>query len=181
MARAQYRKAAKDYPSAGIKKGDMYYYWKLKTGPRSSMTYRQLTPPKPWQLTTSEFLSEYYRLQDEVENLSAENVEDLRSQVEDITGRVETLAEETREKFDNMPEGLQQGDTGQLLEERAEAMENWQSDLEGVDLDFEFDEEEPSEHHEPNAHDDWEQRRSEAEQEFIENAIQELQGTDPGL
>ena len=36
---------------------------------------------------------------------------------------LEELAQECRDAYDNMPEGLQQGDTGQLLEQRAEGCE----------------------------------------------------------
>jgi len=181
MPRVHHRKARKDYPASGIKKGDMYYTWDLKTGPRSSITYRQLTPPKPWQLTSSPFLQEYYRLQHAIENLVAESAEDLEAQMENLRGEIEALAEETREKFDNMPEGLQQGDIGQLLEERADGLDSWVSDLEGVDLDFSFEEEEPSQHHEPDAHAAWEERKEEAERQFVEDAIAEIQGFDPGL
>lgn len=37
MARVHHRKAAKDYPQQGIAKGDMYYYVKIKTGPRFAL------------------------------------------------------------------------------------------------------------------------------------------------
>ena len=44
MARVTRRKAAKDYPDAGINKGDLYYYAKIKTGPRTSRTLRSIKP-----------------------------------------------------------------------------------------------------------------------------------------
>ena len=46
----------------------------------------------------------------------------------------EQIAEEEREKFDNMPEGLQQGDRAQAMEEAADALESAASDLDNVDL-----------------------------------------------
>jgi len=56
-------KARKDYPQFGIKKGDEHYTWSVMYGPRNSRTFRQLTPPKPSQLTSSEFLIEYYSME----------------------------------------------------------------------------------------------------------------------
>ena len=52
---------------------------------------------------------------------------------EDFRGVAEALRElgsEQQEKYDNMPEGLQQGDTGQMLEERASNCESWADEIE---------------------------------------------------
>lgn len=125
MPKVFHRKARKDYPDNGIKKGDMYYNWDLKTGPRSSRTYRQLTPPKPQQLTTSEFLIASYDLAEQVATFDGDG-DDLEA----LISEYESLRDETQEKFDNMPEGLQQGDSGQLLEERVGEVENIISQLE---------------------------------------------------
>lgn len=128
MARVKYQKAAKDYPASGIKKGDMYYYVRIKTGPRSSRQMRQLTPFKPSQLTTSDYLSQAYALQERFNDLT-----DLTTLEEDLNGLAEEardLGQEQQDKYDNMPEGLQQGGTGELLEQRAQAMESWADSLE---------------------------------------------------
>jgi uncharacterized protein YukE len=130
MPRVHHRKARKDYPDHNIKRGDMYYTWSLKTGPRSSRTYRQLSPPRRSQLTTSDFLSQLYDLEDRLLKLSGDTILDVTSEVEDIAGEIRQLGEEQQEKVDNMPDGLQQGDTGQMIQERAEACEQWASDLE---------------------------------------------------
>lgn len=44
------------------------------------------------------------------------------------------MAEEEREKFDNMPEGLQQGERGQDMETAADALESAADELDGTDL-----------------------------------------------
>ncbi len=197
MPRVYTQKARKDYPNEGIKKGDIYYKWSIKTGPASGIDYRSKTPPKPSQLTGSPFLQELYSIQEEIETLTAETAEDLKSQMEDIIGRIENLRDETQGSLDNMPEGLQQGDTGQLLQERIDGLDGWISDLEGVDLDFEFDEEEPETPDQEKEESDedfakretefeteleeFKARKSEAEAEFVQAAIDEIQGTDPGL
>lgn len=123
MPRVTKRKARKDYPNAGIKKGDEYYYWKRKTGPASGVTCRSLTPPTPSQLNSG-FAGEVGEIEASLD--AAEDVEAVRSVAEEIR----TLGEEQQGKFDNMPEGLQQGDTGQMLEERANQCEEWANGIE---------------------------------------------------
>ena len=136
MARVYERKARKDYPDAGIKKGDKYFFWELKTGPASGVTRRSLTRPKPSQLTTSEFKGALYSARESFEAAlgSASTFEDLESAREEYKTEMETLRDEQDEKFNNMPEGLQQGDTGQLLESRRDGLEDLISELEGAEI-----------------------------------------------
>lgn len=131
MARVKYQRAAKDYPAAGIKKGDMYYYTRIKTGPYSSRQIRQLTPIRPSQMTTSEFLSQFYSLQEQLEDYK-DGIADLAGFLNDLAGEARSLGEEEQGKYDNMPEGLQGGDTGEMIRERAEAMEQWADSLEAA-------------------------------------------------
>jgi hypothetical protein len=46
------------------------------------------------------------------------------------------LGEQAQESFDNMPEGLQQGDTGQMLENRAQACHDAAATLEALADEF---------------------------------------------
>lgn len=117
MAQVHHRKARKDYPDNGVKKGDMYYYVSIKTGPRSSRVMRQITPFKRSQLTSSAFLGAMYDIED-----ALPEVKDAEM-VREIIGELEQLRDETQESFDNMPEQLQYGDTGQMLEERVQGCE----------------------------------------------------------
>lgn len=124
MARVHERKARKDYPAQGIKKGDTYYTWKTRvTVGKSYMgqVHRSLTRP----LTTSS--SAYEQALAEIDKAfdSVEDAEGLR----EIAGQIRDLGEEEQGKFDNMPEGLQQGDTGQMLEERASNCSQWADDV----------------------------------------------------
>ena len=134
MARVYHRKARKDYPAHGIKKGDMYYTASIKTGARSSRTLRQKTPFKQSQLTVSEFKQAWYTAEEEYADIKPED----RSgeALEDIASQFEQIASECMEKFDNMPEGLQYGDTGQLLEERQAAAEEVQGELERIASEY---------------------------------------------
>ena len=126
MAKVHHRKARKDYPDAGIKKGDMYYTASVKTGPRSSKTIRQLEPIKRWQLTTSSFLSALWQWEDRIEKF------DDQSDLEDLISEIRELGEEQYQNYENMPEGLQQGDTGMMLEERSSACEEAANELEEI-------------------------------------------------
>lgn len=125
MAKYEQRKANKDYPENGIKKGDTYYYCNLKTGPRSSRVMRQLKPFTRSQLTTSDYYQAVWSLFDDAD---PQTPDDVRDMAETLRG----IGEEQQEKFDNMPEGLQQGDTGQMLENRAQSCDSQASELDQI-------------------------------------------------
>lgn len=131
MAKPEQRKARKDYPQNGIKAGDLYWYVKLKLQ-RGGMVKRQIAPFKPSQLTNSPFKSGWLAMQEEWD-ASDKGGEAIRAAAEALT----SLGEEAHGSFDNMPEGLQQGDTGQQLEARADACENAASELESLADEFE--------------------------------------------
>ncbi len=136
MARVNFvKKARKAYPEHGIKQGESYYWWKF----RNSGKFYSKTLPKPSQLTQSDFMSQFLALEEQVSALSPDD--SLPDAVNDIVAELQSLGEEQRDKLSNMPEGLQQGDTGQLLEERAEACDNVAQELEGIDMDIEEPEE----------------------------------------
>jgi len=126
------KKARKDHPDIGVKKGEPYYWWGMMHGGRG-VRHKSKTYPRPQQLTQSEF------------RISCMDVEDMLQQLEDpenlqdIIDAVQQIADECQEKYDNLPEGLQMGSSGELQEERRDAMEAWVSDLESY-LDPEFGE-----------------------------------------
>lgn len=130
MPRVKQVVARKDYPDHGIKKGDKHYTWSLKTGPYSSRTFRQVAPPRPSQLTTSEFLGTIGDIGCEFDDLTHD--EGLPDALKEIAERIRDLGQEQSDKYDNLPEGFQQGDTGQLLEERASNCEQWADDIDSV-------------------------------------------------
>jgi len=140
MPRVHHRKARKDYPEAGIAKGDMYYTTSIKTGAYSSRTLRQKTPFKQSQLTTSEFRQEWYSAQEEWD-ASDKSADAAREAAEAIRA----AGEGAQERYDAMPDGLQQGETGCMLEERASTadtvasnIDTFAEELEGLDReDFE--------------------------------------------
>lgn len=131
MPRVHHGKVRKDHPTYGIKKGDEAYWWSIKTGPASGYKVYSKTPPKASQLTNSEFQGAMCDFEDEIAALAADD--GLEDAVNDIAARIRELGEEQSNKFDNMPDGLQQGDTGQLLEQRSTRCGEIADELEGID------------------------------------------------
>jgi predicted ribosome quality control (RQC) complex YloA/Tae2 family protein len=131
MPRVHFVKAAKDHPEAGIRKGEMYYWWKFRYGAK---VYSK-TQPKRQQLTQSEFMQAVYDFDERIAALTA--TDDLESEVESVADDMETCASEQEDKLSNMPDGLQEGEVGQMLQERADAMNGWAEELRGVDFDVE--------------------------------------------
>lgn len=131
MARVHHRKAMKDYPAQGIAKGEMYYYTKIKTGPRSSRVMRSKTPFKRSALTQSDYLAQLYDWEDGKAEIG--EMDSAQQFADDIRA----LGEEQDEKFNNMPEGLQQGDSGQMLEARRDACEQAATEIEEIISEWE--------------------------------------------
>ena len=142
MPRVEKRTARKDYPKNGIKKGDVYYYTKLKLQ-RGGIEKRSKTPFKPSDLTTSPFKSGFLAI-GQGWDASDKSADEMRAAGEALR----ELGTEAQESFDNMPEGLQQGDTGQLLQARAEGCESKADELGGLADELEGLE---------NPDDDWEE------------------------
>lgn len=135
MAKAHFvKKARRPVPEANIKVGDSYYWWAFMQGGRGGAKRYSLTPPKQSQLTQSEFWSAIYQIQ---ERPAPTDLDDVECEIEDIKAELESIKDDTQSKLDNMPEGLQQGDAGQLLQERIDACESAIDELDSVDTSFE--------------------------------------------
>lgn len=85
-----------------------------------------------WEVTTSDYQLQVgeivYRWQ---ENYGAANIDTVQSIVSDL----ESIRDELQDKLDNMPEQLQDSDTGMTLQDRIESLESAIDDLEGIDED----------------------------------------------
>jgi hypothetical protein len=113
------KKSRKEFP--GVPKGSEYWWWKFAFGP----TVRSLKPPRPWQLTRSEFLSEYLRITDDTVG-SLSSWDDL----ENLVSELENLRDETQGKLDNMT--AESGSTVELLEARVSGLDEWIDHIDGV-------------------------------------------------
>jgi hypothetical protein len=129
MPRVNFVKAArKDNPVA--KKGEPYYWWKFRYGGKRF----SLTHPKPSQLTQSAYLSTVYTIQEQIEAWDTiTNEDDLEMFKDEIRNQLEELRDQTQESLDNMPESLQYSQTGELLQERIDALESAMDDIDNMD------------------------------------------------
>jgi len=153
--------------------GQPYKYWAFMVGGRGGPKHircgKPECAPKPADLTQSEFWSAVYSLQETA--FDGKTPEDLESQRDEVAG-------EQEDKLSNMPDGLQQGASGELLQERADACREAQSNLEGVDcsVDVEGEPEEPDAK-DKEAHEQWEKRHEEWLQEIrdeLEAALNDI-------
>lgn len=175
MARVTQHTAAKDAPKAcpQAKKGEVYYGWKTRMKGQRDGVFRCTVgrPPKASELTSSEYLSRVYEIQEEIAEATAESIDDFESMRDGWVEAIRELGDEQGEKFDNMPDGLQQGDTGQLLEERRDECEAWADELEAVTVN-----ERDEDTYDPDDHEAYE---NDVAQDIAE-AISECAGTGPG-
>lgn len=155
MPRPHYvKKARKSYKADGIKKGDPYWWWKFNFGPK----IRSKTQPRASQLTRSDFYATLYDLQDDVESLVAGD--GLKDAVSDIADRIRTLGEECADRLSNMPDSLQESDTGNLLQERSDACEAAADEFEAIDFEIDqLDDDEDAEADPEQAH--WDEKLEE--------------------
>jgi len=128
------KSARKDNPVC--KKGESYYWWKFRYGGKRY----SLTRPRPSQLTNSPYYSQVRSLVEQIEDTNIADNDDFTALRDEITSELDNLRDECQSNLDNMPDSLQYSPTGELLQERIDACENAQSEVEGVE---EFDEEEP--------------------------------------
>jgi hypothetical protein len=128
------KKARKTKRRYGIKKGKPYYWWRRRRpGAKCGYTCYSVTPPKPSQLTGSEFLSTVYGIQEGLEEMavdSKEAAEEFAQALRDAAEELRNLGSEQEEKAGNMPESLQESPTAELLRERATACEDMADKLE---------------------------------------------------
>jgi hypothetical protein len=161
------KKARKAIPSAGIEIGDSYYWWKFGFGgKRISKTY-----PKQSQLTQSEFLSTLYDLQERLDEVTMES--EFEEFKQTLMDDIQTLRDETEEKLNNMPDQLQQADTGQLLQDRIDALDQWIGDIDNVETEIDEDEFEASEEFEDFFDPDSEESRESQKERYDEQVREE--------
>src|SRR5947207_3196895 len=124
------KKARKDIPDTDIKIGDSYYWWKFRTTGR----HISKTKPSRSQLTQSEFYASLWNIEDSIiASTPDDSFEDIiSSAIEELI----QLADNCEDKRSNMPESLQDSDTGQLLEERAQSCRDLADELSRIDLDI---------------------------------------------
>lgn len=127
MPRVHTQKAAKDYPSHGIKKGDTYYSWTFRHGGK----HMSLTYPRASQLTQSKMSGAYAASEEAGDTIdSASDISDIAEALRDAASSIREVAEEYRDAVSNMPENFQNGATADECNEKADGLDSWADSLE---------------------------------------------------
>lgn len=135
MPRVTFVKAArKDNPVA--KKGESYFWWKFRYGGKRYSKTR----PRGSQLTQSAYFGTVRAMAEQIEDTTIENGEQLTELRDEIVSQIQELSEETQGSLDNMPDQLQYSPTGEMLQERIDALQSAECDIENIE---EFAEDEP--------------------------------------
>lgn len=134
MARCNFvKKARKDRPQYGIKKGESYYWWQFRFGG----VYVSKIQPRRSQLTQSDFLGQVYDLEDRLSDIDTSmDIEDIQGEIESIAEEIRNLGSECEDRRSNMPEQLQDSGSGEILQNRVDSCEEWASNLDGIDFDI---------------------------------------------
>jgi hypothetical protein len=115
-----------------IAKGESYYHWAFQYGGK----HYSKTQPKPSQLTQSNYLSQLYTIQETIADIEPGGNDDIDSIIRDTVSDLENLKDECENSLSNMPESLQSSPTGELLQERIDALDNAISELESIDVNY---------------------------------------------
>ena len=133
MAKIEKPKARKEYKCSKcgqtIKVGDTY----LKGTPfrRSPVIRCTKCGLRSWELSSSDYVQGVGRVCDCWE----EDYGCGEDTAQSIADELDTIKDNCQDSLDNMPEGLQEGDTGQLIQERIDNLDSAISDLEAIDYD----------------------------------------------
>lgn len=92
---------------------------------------------QPWEVTTSD----YQLSVGEIVYRWQENYDISQEGVDSMVCDLESIRDDLQDRLDNMPEGLQQAETGQLLQDRIDQLDGAISDLQNIDFDDMEDEE----------------------------------------
>lgn len=112
---------------AAIEKGMSYYRGEVNFGP----TFVRCTKCKleSWEVTSSD----YQREVGEIVYRWKQNYGVTEDTIDAIVSDLETIRDDCQDKLDNMPEGLQEGEVGQLLSDRIDQLDAAIDDLGNID------------------------------------------------
>lgn len=175
-----------------IEPGQRYFKWALRSpGARSGTVFMQHVEcgrPRPSQLSrrktaqiedaildAEKAIGEWSLTLDEDGEYSPE-WGDIESALSDVAGVARDVGQEYQDGFDAMPEGLQQGDVAQALEQVAQELDSWADDLESFDPDSDMPDwpNEPDEDDEGNVSEDDKQRYERAREQALYDWMDEV-------
>jgi ABC-type transporter Mla subunit MlaD len=132
MPRVHTAIAAKDYPAAGIQRGEQYWYWT----PYRARRQMSKTQPMPSQVESNPTRSSYMALQEaaSLDIDQAATIEDIRDALENARSDAENIAEELREKASNIEDGFgHETEMSDQFNQQADEVESWADELTSLD------------------------------------------------
>ena len=133
MAKIEKPVARKEYKCSKcgevIKKGDQY--WKGIPFRRSPIIRCLKCGIYRWECSSSEYTQNVGRVYD----CWQEDYELGADTAQEIIAELTNIQDMCQDSLDNMPEGLQEGDTGQLLQERIDSLQCAIDDLDFIDYE----------------------------------------------
>lgn len=128
------KKAAKDYPEHGIKRGDVYYEWCFyRQKPNKSKTY-----PRESELVSDEDFASALAVFEQFDPNAEVTYDNLQEMISTLTEARDNM----ESRYDDLNDGLRAGSVGTTLEERKDqisstidTLENIISDLDDEDYD----------------------------------------------
>lgn len=133
MAKIENPKARKEYKCSKcgevIKVGDTYF----KGSPFRAKPIIRCTKCglRRWELSSSEYVQGVGRICDCWE----EDYELGEDTAQSIADELDNIKDQCQDSLDNMPEGLQYGSTGELLQERIDCLDDVINELENINYD----------------------------------------------
>ena len=91
-------------------------------------------------MTSSDKLSRLYAAQEALQDLIAETPDQVLDALRDAMATAEEVAVDYESSLMNMPDSLQQGTTGQEIQEKIDACNSWASELDSAVSDLENEE-----------------------------------------
>lgn len=153
-----------------INVGESYYTWCFY-GRQPQYSKER---PKPSQLTQNWFKQELYSIQEKIEDFEPEEIEDVATFIDEIRNDAESLRDECQEHLDNMPEQLQDSDSGQTLQERIDNLDSVIVDIDNFDSEFESE----IEKEDDETDEEFLERQSEEKQQWLDDKMSEINDID---
>jgi hypothetical protein len=123
-----------------IRAGEPYKFFKNRIGMMSQRkVFCGACPIRASHMTTSDKLATLYGIQEGLEDQAGNftTLDDIKEALETAANEARDVAQEYEDSLSNMPEGLQQGDTGQQIQEKVDAINEWADELESAANDVE--------------------------------------------
>lgn len=124
-----------------INVGDPYRYWESRVTAGKAYISRKtvrctdsVCRPMPSEMTQSAFWGPVFALQEQ--GFDGSDMDELEASRDSVVEELNNIKSEQEDKLSNMPEGLQQGSTGEMIQERIDALESAIGDLESVDISW---------------------------------------------